>query len=370
LLFYLGFWHGQSFSFCLSFAYLLFNRTREPSMKHLLFITPTRRLLGALAASAIGLGVLATTSGVAQAQGFPAKPITMIIPFPAGGSTDAAARMMGNAMAKQLGQPIVFDNVGGASGTIGMNKLARAAADGYTIGAGTIGTHVIVPALSRKPPYDAIGSFDAVGLVGSSPMMLAVKNGLPVKDFKDFIRYAKANKDKMSYGSAGIGSQAHYGCMMLLSSMGMDIQHVPYRGIAPAYTDLISGQIDFVCDQPSGILPHAQAGRIKALATLSNSKLRQMPELPTASSQGLADTNVRVWTGIFAPKGTPPDVIKRLNDAMAQAAKDPEVIKQATTMGLDLPVEFAASPGALSAMIVIGSRREGPILQARKEYLD
>jgi tripartite-type tricarboxylate transporter receptor subunit TctC len=316
------------------------------------------------------MGLAAVATSPVLAQGFPSKPIVMVIPFPAGGSTDVAARMMGTAMSKQLGQPVVFDNVSGASGTIGMSKLARSAPDGYTIGAGTIGTHVIVPAMSRKPPYDAIGSFDPIGLVGSAPMMLGVKNGLPVKDFKDFVRYAKANKATMSYGSAGIGSQAHYGCIMLLSSMGVDIQHIPYRGIAPAYTDLISGQIDFLCDQPSGMLVHTQSGRIKGLATLSNAKLRQAPDIPTASSQGLADTNVRVWTGLFAPKGTPPDVIKRLNDAMAQAAKDPDVIKQAVAMGLDLPVEFASSPGALSAMIVIGSRREGAILQARKEYLD
>jgi tripartite-type tricarboxylate transporter receptor subunit TctC len=294
----------------------------------------------------------------------------MILPFPAGGSTDVAGRMMANAMSKVLGQPITVETVAGASGVIGMQRLIRAAPDGYTIGLGTIGTHVIVPAMSRKAPYDPITQFEPVGLVGSAPIMLVTKPGLKFKDLKEFAAYAKANKDKFSYGSAGIGSQSHYGCIMLLSSIGVDALHVPYRGVAPAYTDLMGGQIDFMCDQPTGALQHVNSGKINAVAVLGNQRIAQLPKLGTASSQGFKDTNVRVWTGIFAPKGTPPAVVKRLNDAMVQAAKDPELIKQAATVGLDLPQEFTASPGNLSMMMVLGARRDAPLLQARKEYLD
>jgi tripartite-type tricarboxylate transporter receptor subunit TctC len=319
----------------------------------------------------LALASVMAWSGAALAQGaYPSKPITMILPFPAGGSTDTAGRMMANALTKILGQSVVVENVAGASGAIGMQRLIRAQPDGYTVGVGTIGTHVIVPAISKKSPYDPITQFEPVGMIGSAPMMLVTKPSHKFKDIKEFAAYLKANKGKVNYGSAGVGSMAHYGCVMLLSALGEDVQHIPYRGVAPAYTDLMAGQFDFLCDQPTGALQHVNAGKINAVAVLGNEKIAQLPKLTTASSQGLAGTNVRVWTGLFAPKGTPPEVIKRLNDAMVQAAKDPEMRKQAAASGLDLPLEYSASPGALSAMIVLGARKDAPVLQARKEYLD
>jgi tripartite-type tricarboxylate transporter receptor subunit TctC len=315
--------------------------------------------------------VLALAAMTANAQtGYPNKPITVIVPFPAGGSTDAAGRLMLNAMSKALGQNLVVENVAGASGTIGMGRLMRANPDGYTIGVGTIGTHVIVPALSKKPPYDAIAQFDPIGLVGSAGMTLVTRPNMPAKNLKEFVSYLQANKGKANYGSAGIGSMAHYGCVMFLSSIGVDVTHVPYRGTAPAMTDLMGGQIDFVCDQPTGTAQLVSGGKVKGMAILSNEKMPQLPGVPTAASQGYKDTNVRVWTAMFAPKGTPPDIIKRLNDAMVAASKDPQVRSQAAAMGLDLPADFTSSPGSVSALIVIGNRKDAPLLQARKEYLD
>lgn len=319
----------------------------------------------------LALASVVLWSGTAMAQGaYPNKPINVIIPFPAGGSTDGAGRLMVNAMSKILGQSFVVENVGGASGAIGMGRVARATPDGYTIGVGTIGTQVIVPALSKKPPYDSVTQFEPIGLVGSAPMLLIARNNLPANNMKEFAAWLKANPGKANYGSAGIGSQAHYGCVMALSALGEDVTHVPYRGLAPALTDLIAGQIDFVCDQPTVVVPQINAGKMKAIAVLGNQKLPQLPKVSTAASQGFRDTNIRVWTGLFAPKGTPPEIINKLNEAMVKAAADPEVRKQAAAAGLDLPEAYFASPGALSAMIVLGNKRDVPLLQARKEYLD
>jgi tripartite-type tricarboxylate transporter receptor subunit TctC len=229
---------------------------------------------------------------------------------------------------------------------------------------------VIVPAISKKPPYDPTANFEPIGLVGSAPITLIAKTGLPVKNLTEFASYIKANPGKLSYGSAGIGSQSHYGCVMLLSSLKAEATHVPYRGVAPAMTDLMGGQIDFMCDQPTATLQQIQAGKVKGIAVLGNQKLTQMPALQTAASQGFKDTNVRVWTGLFAPKGTSPEVIKRLNDAMTQATQTTELKTQAKAGGLDLPDAYFSSPGALSAMIVLGGKRDAVALQARKEYLD
>jgi tripartite-type tricarboxylate transporter receptor subunit TctC len=322
----------------------------------------------AMLAMTVIFGLLAP---VVWAQGnYPTKPITVIVPFPAGGSTDAAGRLLLNAMSKTLGQNIVVENVGGASGTVGMGRVVRANPDGYTLGVGTIGTHVIVPALSKKPPYDAITQFEPIGLIGSAGMTLVTRPNMPAKNLKEFVSYLQANKDKVNYGSAGIGSMAHYGCVMFLSSIGVDVTHVPYRGVAPAMTDLMGGQIDFMCDQPTGTAQFVSSGKVKGIAILSNEKMPQLPGVPTAASQGYKDTNVRVWTALFAPKGTPPDIVKRLNEAMIAATKNPQIKAQANTMGLDMPSDFTSSPGAVSALIVMGNRKDAPLLQARKEYLD
>jgi tripartite-type tricarboxylate transporter receptor subunit TctC len=217
---------------------------------------------------------VALSASVASAQTpFPNKSITVIVPFPAGGSTDNTARAVMSALSKQLGQSIVIENVGGASGVVGMNRLIRAQPDGYTLGVGTIGTHVIVPALSKKAPYDPIANFEPIGMIGSAPMTVITKPGIPAKNLTEFAKYLQVNKDKVSYGSAGIGSMAHYGCIMFLSSLKVDVTHVPYRGTAPAINDLMGGQIDFVCDQPTATISHIKGGKVKGLVVLGNQKL-------------------------------------------------------------------------------------------------
>lgn len=317
----------------------------------------------------VALG-LAFWSALAAAQGFPTRPVTLIVPFPAGGPSDALARAVAQRMGKDLGQTIVIENAGGASGTIGLTKAMRATPDGYTLGFGTIGTHVANVALFKKLPYDPIADFEPVGLAGSAPLILVARAGLPANNLKEFVAYAQVNKAKLSYGSAGVGSISHFGCVMLLAAIGLDITHVPYRGVAPAMNDLMGGQIDFMCDQTTTALPQVAGGKIKALGVLSHQPLKQLPGVATLASLGYSNLDVRSWNAIFAPKTTPKDVIARLNKALAAAVAEPELKKQMATLGVDLPFAETLSPGTVSMLITQGLSRDVPALKARGEYLD
>jgi len=207
----------------------------------------------------------------AMAQVFPNKPVTLIVPFPPGGPSDTLARAVALRMGKNLGQPVVIENISGASGTIGLSKMVSAAPDGYTLGFGTNGTHVANVALFKKMPYDPIADFEPIGMAGGAALILVAKSGLPVNNLKDFISYAQANKAKLTFGSAGVGSISHSGCVIMLSELKLEVTHIPYRGVAPAMNDLMGGQIDFMCDQTTTALPQLAGGKIKALGVLSQS---------------------------------------------------------------------------------------------------
>ncbi len=331
--------------------------------------TPRRSTLRHLFA-ATALALLSAVSFTAAAQGFPTRPVTLIVPFPPGGPSDALARAVALRMGKNLGQTVVIENIGGASGTIGLSKMVRANPDGYTLGFGTIGTHVANVALFKKLPYDPIADFEPIGMAGSAALILVAKSALPVNDLKEFITYAQANKAKMSYGSAGVGSISHYGCVMMLSALKIDITHVPYRGVAPAMNDLMGGQTDFMCDQTTTALPQVAGGKIKALGVLSRQPLKQLPAATTLASLGYSDVDVRSWNAIFAPKGVPKDVLAQLNKALASAVADPELRTQMAAVGVDLPTAETVAPGIVSAFITLGLRRDVPALKARGEYID
>ena len=307
-------------------------------------------------------------SALAQ-QAFPAKPITLIVPFPAGGPSDALARAVAQGMAADLKQTVVVENIGGASGTIGLMKLVNAAPDGYTMSFGTIGTHVANAALFKKLPYDPLTSFAPVGLAGTAPLLLVVKASLPVSNLKEFVAYAEANKASMTYGSAGVGSISHYACVVLLSALKQNITHVPYRGVAPAMNDLMGGHIDFMCDQSTTALPQIAGGKIKALAVLSDQPLPQLPGVATAASAGY-DVNLRSWNALFVPKATPPAVVARLNEALRAAVADPALVKQMEAVGVDLPSSAALQPATVTDLIARGLEKDVPALRARGEYLD
>jgi tripartite-type tricarboxylate transporter receptor subunit TctC len=313
---------------------------------------------------------MANLPGSVLAQTFPVRPISLIVPFPAGGPSDALARAVAQQMGKDLGQSVVIENVGGASGTIGLLKMVRSAPDGYTLGFGTIGTHVANVASFKKLPYDPLADFEPIGMVGSAPLILVAKTALPVNSLKEFLAYAQTNKSRMAYGSAGVGSISHFGCVMMLSAIKQDITHVPYRGVAPAMNDLMGGQIDFMCDQTTTALAQVAGGKIKVLGVLSRQPLKQLPGTATLASLGYNDVDVYSWNAIFAPKGTPKEVVARLNKALVAAVGEAELQKQMAAVGVDLPTAENLTPAAVSTIISLGLTRDVPALRARGEYLD
>jgi tripartite-type tricarboxylate transporter receptor subunit TctC len=321
------------------------------------------RTLAALLA--VGLNISAAT-----AQGFPEKQLTLIVPFPAGGPSDALGRAVAQAMAAHLKQSVIVENIGGASGTIGLTKLLKAPADGYSLGFGTIGTHVANVALFKRLPYDPLADFEPVGLAGMASTLLVAKLDLPAFNLQDFVTYARANREKLTYGSAGVGSISHYACVLLLSNLKLNITHVPYRGVAPAMNDLMGGHVDFMCDQTTTALPQVLGGTIKAIAALSDQPLPQAPQVSTAAAAGYPGVNLRSWNAIFVRKGTPAPVRQKLNDALRAALADPDVMRQMTAVGVELPRGADLEPGAVSALIAQGLEHDVPVLRAKGEYLD
>jgi tripartite-type tricarboxylate transporter receptor subunit TctC len=314
---------------------------------------------------AVGLNL-----SVAVAQGFPDKQLTLIVPFPAGGPSDALGRSVAQAMAAHLKQSIIVENVGGASGSIGLTKMIKAPADGYTLAFGTIGTHVANVALFKKLPYDPVADFEPVGLAGMASTLLVARKDLPVSSLQDFVAYARANREKLTYGSAGVGSISHYACVVLLSNLKLNITHIPYRGVAPAMNDLMGGHVDFMCDQTTTALPQVQGGTVKAIAVLGDQTLPQVPQVSTAAAAGYPDVNLRSWNAIFVRKGTPAPILQKLNEALRAAIADPDVARQMTAVGVELPQGANLEPGAVSALIARGLEHDVPVLRAKGEYLD
>ena len=281
----------------------------------------------------VACAVVLLTLGSAAAQSAPdtSRPITLIVPFPAGGPSDALARALAQHMSEHLKQSIVVENVSGASGTIGLVRLTKSPPDGSIIGFGTVGTHVANAALFKKLPYDPLADFAPIGLAGTAPTMLVARPSLPASNLKDFVAFAKANQGKTTYGSAGIGSISHFACVILFSALNENISHVPYRGVAPAMNDLMGGHIDVMCDQTTTALPQVTGGKIKALAVLTDKTLPQLPDVATAASAGYSGVNVRSWNAFFAPRGTPENVMQRLNGALRMPL--PPTPQLATTDG-------------------------------------
>ena len=303
-----------------------------------------RRKLIASATAAAGLA--AVPQGV-RAQAYPAKPITVIVPFAAGGPTDALARVLCQRMGEALGQQMIIDNIGGAGGTIGVAKAARAAPDGYTLLFTHMGTLAVNIALYKSLPYDSQKDLEPVGLGGTNPMVLVTKKDLPVKDFAEFAAWVRANQKKAQYGMAGIGAASHLGGLMLNGMMTVDVLEIPYKGTGPALNDLVSGQFDYMVDQAVNVLPQIQGGNIKALGVSTLKRLPQLPNVPTIDEAGLKGYEVTIWNGFFAPKGTSKDVIAKLNQALLATLADEKIRVRLTELAVDLPSPAEASPDAL-----------------------
>jgi tripartite-type tricarboxylate transporter receptor subunit TctC len=279
-----------------------------------------RDLITALAVAA-ALSPLA-----AQAQTYPSRPITMIVPYAAGGTFDVMGRILAVRMSELLGQPVIVENATGAGGIIGVNRVVAAAPDGYTLLFGTVGTHAYNQTIYKRRRYDAINDFTPVTLFSEQPMVLEVRKDLPANTFAEFMALLKANGAKMQFGSAGAGSTTHLACALLNARIGADVTHVPYRGSAPATNDLIGGQIDYVCGNLGAAAPLIEGKQVKALAVLSRERSPLMPELATAHEQGLTDYEVTTWTAFFLPKGAPKEIVDKLV-AVTHATMETPAIK-------------------------------------------
>jgi tripartite-type tricarboxylate transporter receptor subunit TctC len=296
-------------------------------------------------------------------QAWPGKPITMIVPFAAGGPTDLLARIIGERMGKELGQQFIIENVTGAAGTIAMAKLVRAAPDGYTIGIGHVGTNVANAVIYTKLGFDLLADLEPVARLPANALLVVSSNNVPAKTLKELVEYLKANPDKVSGGTAGIGSGAHLGALAFNKATGVSFQLVPYRGTGPAMQDLIAGQIQVMVDQSANSLPQVQAGKIRAYAQTAAKRSAAMPDIPTAAEAGYA-MEVSIWNGLWAPKGTPRNIIDKLNAAAVAALQDPAVRKRMDELGLDTPTVEEMKPAAFAAFQKAELGRWKPILDA------
>ena len=276
---------------------------------------------------------LASGMASAAAQEWPTRPVTMVVTFAAGGPNDTVARILAPRMSEVLGQQVIIENVGGAGGMVGSYRVAKAPPDGYQFVYGNVGTHAQNQSLYKKPLYNAATDFAPVGLFTTSTKPLIVRNDLPARTLPDFVAYARANQGKMQFGSAGAGSATHVACVLLNSAIDVSVTHVPYRGSVLAMQDLVAGRIDYMCDAIQTALPQILAHTVKAIALLSPSRTSLLPNLPTASEQGI-DIDCDSWAAFFLPKGTPEPIIHRLNEAMSQALDTPAVRDRLEAIGV------------------------------------
>jgi len=303
-----------------------------------------RWMIAALAA------VLAAV-GVAHASNWPTRPVTMVVPFAAGGPTDVVGRILAGRLGEILKQQMVVVNVGGAGGMTGADRVARAKPDGYEVLLGTVGTQAYSQTLYKKPLYSATKDFAPVVLVAEQPLVLVTRKNFPAQNLKEFAAYAKANASKLSFGSGGAGSATHLGCVLLNSTLGINVQHVPYRGSAPALQDLMAGRIDYMCDAVSTELAPIKAGNVKALAVLARQRSAVLPEVPTAQEEGYKGFDANNWIGLFFPRHTPEPIIHRLRDATVQAMNSPTLRARMETIGTDLVNADRTSSGYLQRFV-------------------
>jgi tripartite-type tricarboxylate transporter receptor subunit TctC len=316
------------------------------------------------AASALLLLACLGLPGAATAQAWPARPITLVVPFAPGGGIDSSARIQAQHMGELLGQAIVVENIGAAAGMAGSARVAKAAPDGYTFLIGNTGTHAYNQSLYKKPLYHPAADFTPVGLMTESPRILIARKDLPVSGLAEFIAYAKANQAKMQFGSAGVGSGTHLPCVLLNRAIGVDVTHVPYRGAGPAMQDLIAGRIDYMCDTIQTGAVQAKAQTVKGIAVMSEKRVPIIAELATSGEQGLAGVEASAWNAFFLPKGTPDPIVRRLNKAMNDMLDNPPVRKRLEELGLEIVGPERRSPEYLAKFVPEEIERWGRVIRA------
>ena len=319
-----------------------------------------------LISTALLLG--AATAALAE---YPDKPITVVVPFAAGGPTDKVARDLGDVLRKQLNQTIIIENVGGAGGTLGAAKVAKASPDGYTVLLHHIGM-ATAPALYRKLPYDTLGDFEYLGMINEVPMTLIGRSTLPASNFAELRKWIDANKGKINLANAGLGAASHLCGLLFQQAVAVDMTTVPYKGTAPAMTDLLGGQVDLMCDQTTNTSQQIEGGKVKAFAVTTSKRLTTpaLAKLPTLDESGLKGFNVAIWHGMYAPKGTPKAVVDKLNAALRAALKDPEFIRREEALGAVVITDNRLAGPEHKKFVEAEINKWGPAIKAAGQYAD
>lgn len=327
----------------------------------------TRRFaLGSIASAVVlGAGLLGGTSALAQA--YPTKPVTIIVPFAAGGTTDILARIIGQALTAELGQSVVVDNRAGAGGNIGGQAAAKATPDGHTLFMGTVGTHAINASLYKKMPFDPVKDFAPLTRVANVPNLLVANPAQPYKSVKDLIAYAKANPGKVNFGSSGNGSSIHLSGELFKSLAKVDMQHVPYKGSAPAVTDLMGNQIGIMFDNMPSAIQHVRSGSLVPLAVTTAKRSPELPNVPTIAEAGVPGYEATSWFGMFAPAGTPAPVLAKLNAAIVKVLAQPDVKKKINEQGAEV---YSETPEQFAAFIQAESVKWGKVVKESGASLD
>jgi len=308
-------------------------------------------------------------AAVAAAQDYPTKPIIIVVPAAAGGPTDTLTRVLASSMGNAMKAQFIIENAGGAGGIIGINKAAKARPDGYTLLLYHIGMST-VPALYRKLPYDTLADFDYIGQVADVPMTLVAKKATTAAAFPEFLAYIKANRDKVTYAHAGIGSASYLCGLLFMTTIATDFTQVPYKGTGPAMNDLVGGQVDFMCDQTTNTVPQIKAGNIKVYGVTTAARLPSLPEVPTLGEQGLRGFDLVVWNGLFAPRGAPKAALDKLNGALQAAVQDPAFKARLAELGAQ-PVPLAkATPESLGNLLKSEIDKWTPIIRKSGVYAD
>ena len=305
----------------------------------------------------------------AAAQDYPTKPIIIIVPAAAGGPTDTLTRVLAQQMSDALKQQMIVENVGGAGGTIGINRAAKAKPDGYTLLLYHVGM-ATSPALYRKLQYDTLNDFDYIGQVADVPMMLIAKKSTPSANFAEFLSYARANKDKLTYANAGLGSASYLCGILFMSAIDTSFTMVPYKGTGPAMNDLVGGQVDFMCDQTTNTVPQIKSGNVKAYGVATTARLASMPDMPTLNEQGLKGFELVVWNGVFAPKGIPKAAQEKLVAALQTAVQAPVFRTRLADLGAEPVPVSKANPGSLGSLLKAEVDKWGPIIRKTGVFAD
>ena len=315
------------------------------------------------------LAAVLISGGHASAETYPSHPITVIVPFSAGGPSDAMMRILAERMKNTLGEAILIENVTGAGGSIGVGRTVRSAPDGYTIGFGHLGTNVANGAI-YKLGYDLVAGLEPVVLLPSNPMIIVSKNAVPAKSLKELLAWLKSRPTPPTAGTAGAGSGSHIAGLYFENVSGIKLQYVPYRGTAPALNDLVAGQIDIIVDQTSNSISQVRAGTIRAYAITADKRVDSAPDIPTTDEAGLPGFHMTLWSGLWVPKGTPPEIVAKLNAAAVEALNDPAVIKQLENLGLQMPPKDQLSPQALGDWQKAEIAKWWPMIRAANVKVD